>query len=156
MRSNIRKALVVGGVVAGFALGGTGIAAASATTATPDPATAVEEQDPRFTGTVSAPPEAAEGQETEGTETEATQSAAEADESKALEVLATVTPEQATAEALKAVPGTVGSIELHNENGFVVYSVEVAQADGTTVDVVVDAGDASILAQDTDTETNDD
>lgn len=31
--------------------------------------------------------------------------------------------------------------------GLVVYSVEIAKADGTTVDVKVDAGNAKVLAQ---------
>ena len=49
----------------------------------------------------------------------------------------------------KAIP-TLAETEtrdLDNENGFVVYSVEVNGTDGTVTEVTVDAGNASVLAQ---------
>ncbi|MBE3518972.1 MAG: PepSY domain-containing protein [Firmicutes bacterium] len=71
----------------------------------------------------------------------------EATESRSLQQLAKITPEQATASALKAVPGQVVKVSLDNENGNVVYSVEIKTSTGT-VDVKVDAGNGTVLAQD--------
>lgn len=71
----------------------------------------------------------------------------EGQESAALRALAKITPEQARAEALKAVNGEVQKVSLDNENGNLVYSVEVKTAGGT-VDVKVDAGNGKVLAQD--------
>jgi len=69
----------------------------------------------------------------------------EADESAALAGLATITPEQAKAAALKANPGaTVLKVELDNENGALVYSVELSNG----ADVKVDAGNAAVLYTD--------
>lgn len=45
--------------------------------------------------------------------------------------------------------GTAGAAELDSENGYVVYSVPITGADGTTVDVKIDAGNAAVLAQET-------
>ena len=57
--------------------------------------------------------------------------------------------DQATAEkaALNAVPGQVQKTELGDENGFVVYDVEVLGNDGKTTDVQVDAGNGQVLGQ---------
>ena len=49
-----------------------------------------------------------------------------------------------------AVPGTAAQPELENENGSVVYGVEVTKADGTVVDVKVDAGNGEVLAREAD------
>jgi uncharacterized membrane protein YkoI len=69
----------------------------------------------------------------------------EADEAAALAGLATVTPEQAKAAALKANPGTtVVKVELDNENGALVYSVELSNG----LDVKVDAGSGAVLYTD--------
>lgn len=68
-------------------------------------------------------------------------------ESASLKALAKITPEQARAQALKAVNGTVKTISLDNENGNLVYSAEVQTAGGV-VDVKVDAGNGKVLAQD--------
>lgn len=70
-------------------------------------------------------------------------------ETKALAGMATVTENEAKASALAAVPGTVADVELDNENGSVVYSVEVETANGT-VDVKVDAGNGTVLNTETD------
>lgn len=56
---------------------------------------------------------------------------------------------QAMAAAIKQVPGTVLKTSLDNENGNVVYSVEISTASSGVVDVKVDAGNGSVLAQDT-------
>jgi uncharacterized membrane protein YkoI len=71
----------------------------------------------------------------------------EADESAALAGLAKITPEQAKAAALQANPGTtVVKVELDNENGALVYSVELSNG----MDVKVDAGSAAVLYTDSD------
>ena len=57
-----------------------------------------------------------------------------------------ISVEQAKQAALAAVPGTVLSAQLEDENGNVVYGVEVTTASGT-VDVKVDAGTAKVLSQ---------
>lgn len=68
--------------------------------------------------------------------------------------LAKVTPEQASAAATAKVPGTVGKVQLEDEDGNVVYGVEVTAADGTVTDVKVDAGNATVLAQDSGKESD--
>ena len=66
----------------------------------------------------------------------------EAEEAAALAGLATVTLEQAKAAALEANPGaTVVKMELGNENGALVYEVELDNG----LDVKVDAGNGTIL-----------
>ncbi|MEV8360071.1 PepSY domain-containing protein [Microbacterium sp. NPDC076895] len=169
MKTTVKRAIATGTLVTALALGGTGVAVATTGgAATPADSTS-SEQDPSYVGTIPAPndgtadeAEGAEGAEgTEGPEGAegaegADDSAADAAESTALEGLATVTPEEATAAALKAVPGTAATAQLENENGFVVYGIEVTAADGTVIDVKVDAGDGSVLAQDAaDAETAD-
>ena len=78
------------------------------------------------------------GQETPG---------GDAQELTALQKLATVSPAQAEQAAVAAVPGSVSETQLDVENGFVVYSLEINGADGTVTEVVVDAGNATVLTQ---------
>jgi len=69
----------------------------------------------------------------------------EADEAAALAGLATITPEQAKDAVLAANPGaTVVKVELDNENGALVYSVELDNG----ADVKVDAGNGAVLYTD--------
>jgi uncharacterized membrane protein YkoI len=78
----------------------------------------------------------------------------EADEAAALESSAKIEPEEAKAAALNANPGaTVVKVELDNENGALVYSVELSNGQ----DVKVDAGNGAILSteQDNDNEAGD-
>ena len=66
----------------------------------------------------------------------------EAEEAVALQELAVITADDAVAVALAAYPGTAAiKVELDNENGAVVYSVEL----DTGQDVKVDAGNGGIL-----------
>jgi uncharacterized membrane protein YkoI len=74
----------------------------------------------------------------------------EADEAAALRSLAKISPDQARDAALAAVPGTAGEVELENENGNVVYGVEITDASGAKFDVKVDAGNGSVLHQERD------
>ena len=65
-------------------------------------------------------------------------------------VLARLKFDQAVAKALDAVQGQVLKIELENENGFLVYGVEVVTAGLAIVDVKVDAGSGKVLVTDRD------
>ena len=96
---------------------------------------AVEVQDPSYAASITAPQD---------------EGLTEADEAKSLESLATVTPDQARDAALAVVPGTAGKVELDNENGAVVYSVEITDGSGSDIDVKVDAGNGTVVHQDGD------
>ena len=58
--------------------------------------------------------------------------------------------DSAVSKALKAVPGKVLKVELENENGSLVYGVEIAKADHQIADVKVDAGNGKVLKIDAD------
>lgn len=137
-----RKKLIAGGaVVAILALGGGGAALAAQQ--------AQEVETPIKGGSITAP--AGSGEENEATpetpENEAAEDAAETREAKGLEKLTTIDRAAAEEAALGAVPGEVREVELENENGFVVYEVEVAGDDGRLQEVVVDAGNGEVLGQ---------
>jgi len=89
----------------------------------------------------------------EGEQGEEAEDRAEGAESERLKSLARITPEQASAAALAQVPGTVKKIELENEDGNVVYGVEIKTANGDS-DVKVDAGDGRVLHIEKDGEDN--
>lgn len=58
--------------------------------------------------------------------------------------LAKITPDQAMAAALAAYPGTqVNKVELENENGCLVYAVELTNG----LELKVDAGNGKVLHQ---------
>jgi hypothetical protein len=99
-----------------------------------------EGTDPSYTGSLTAP---ASTEQPDGSETAGSDSAEQA----ALKAVATVTPAQAEQAATAAVPGTVAESDLGNENGFVFYSVEVNGSNGTVTEVIVDAGNGAVLAQ---------
>ncbi|MEO8511531.1 MAG: PepSY domain-containing protein [Chloroflexota bacterium] len=67
------------------------------------------------------------------------------DEAAALSPLATVIQADAEAAALAAVSGEIVQTELDNENGFVVWSIEIRDAADTVHDVKIDAGNAAVL-----------
>jgi hypothetical protein len=136
---SLTKVLGSIGIAAGLALGAAGIAAAATGTSTNPKApttevgtpAAPEKQDPQLNGSVRA----------------ADQSGAGESSDTALQSQAKITPGEANQAALAAAPGTVNKVELGNENGSVVYDVEIT-ANGTTTDVKVDAGNGTILGQD--------
>ena len=64
--------------------------------------------------------------------------------------LAKITWNQAVQKAVGAVHGQVLKTELEDENGFLVYGIEVVTADKAIVDVKVDAGSGKVLAMDRD------
>ena len=69
----------------------------------------------------------------------------ESQEAKALQKLAKITPKQAESAALAKVKGTAIKVSLEDENGYLVYSVEVKTAKGLIKDVKVDAGNGKVL-----------
>lgn len=137
------KRLIAGGAAAiGLTLGAAALAGAatqpSQTAPNPPAAEADGDQDPMLNGSIQAPDD---------------ESLSEADEAKSLEGLATISGADAETAATAAVPGsTVNSVELGNENGSVVYEVDMTDANGQPVEVKVDAGNGDVL----DTETGED
>ena len=115
-----------------------------------------QEEKAQYTSSVQVPDDKNERKENEAAEANETndskagekgdeaENKAENAESERLKSLARITPEQASAAALAQVPGTVKKVELENENGNVVYGVEIKTADGKS-DVKVDAGDGRVL-----------
>lgn len=144
--SRTKRLLFSGAAALGVAAGAASIAGAATSGNTQSPAIAQAEaddtQDPSYTSSVTAP--------------EGSESQSEADEATALKGLATITADQARDAALAAVPGKPGDVELDNENGNVVWSVEVTGADGMVTDVKVDAGNGNVLVQETDDESEGD
>ena len=91
------------------------------------------------------------GESEDGEKGEEAEDRAEGAESERLKSLARITPEQARDAALAQVPGTVKKVELENEDGNVVYGVEIKTAKGES-DVKVDAGDGRVLHVEHDSE----
>ena len=140
--SRTKRLIAVGATALGATVGLAGIVGFTSADAPKQPVSAQADgksgdqtQDPSYTSSVTAPEQ--NGQ-------------SEADQSAALQSLAKISPDQARDAALAAVPGTAGKVELDNENGNVVYSVQITDASGKVIDVKVDAGNGSVLHQDTD------
>lgn len=140
------RLLAVGATAVGAAIGVGGIVGFSGADARKQPVSAQADdksgdqtQDPSYKSSVTAPEQ--NGQ-------------SEADESSALQSLAKISPDQARDAALAAVPGTADKVELDNENGNVVYSVQITDASGAKIDVKVDAGNGSVLHQDSGQDAN--
>ena len=106
----------------------------SASPQSPKPkATETEQQQPSFTGSIRAP-QGAEGP-------------SEKDESAALTALAKVSETDARTAALAKFPGaTVQKATLEDENGSVVWAIELTDATKANQEVKVDAGNGAILA----------
>lgn len=66
-------------------------------------------------------------------------------EAAALAKVAKIDLTQAISAAVAQVPGTVLSARIENEDGNVVYAVDVLTAAGARKDVTVDAGNAAVL-----------
>lgn len=142
---NVRKTVLTAAAGLGVLAGSAGIA--SALTTGSAPASTIESeaddvQDPMLDGSIQAPD--VEGQ-------------SEADEAAALEELATVTADEASAAASSANPdAVVDEVSLGNENGSVVWEVEMTDASGVELEVKVDAGNGAILVQESDDDESDD
>ncbi len=97
-------------------------------------------------GTITAP--AGSGGENEAAGNEAAEEN-ESAQAGQLQGLAKIDGAAAEEAALGVVHGQAKDIELENEGGFIVYEVEVAGNDGKLHEVVVDAGNGKVLAQET-------
>ena len=97
-------------------------------------------------GTITAPAGSVEENETAGNEAAEGNESAQAGQ---LQGLAKIDGAAAEEAALSAVHGQAKDIELENEGGFIVYEVKVAGDDGKLHEVVVDAGNGKVLAQET-------
>jgi uncharacterized membrane protein YkoI len=73
------------------------------------------------------------------------QQSGERGEAGRLASLARIDASRASAAALAQVPGTALKVALENENGNLVYSVEIKTASNEIKDVKVDAGNGSVL-----------
>jgi uncharacterized membrane protein YkoI len=60
--------------------------------------------------------------------------------------MARITLDQAVQKALATAQGRVLKTEIEDENGYLVYGIEVVGADKSIVDVKVDAGSGKVLA----------
>lgn len=156
-----RKRLYSLAAAIGLALGTMGVAAAASTPSQPAPPVATAEQQSTVATTDQAATSADQSTEAESAESDGVQdptlsgsiqapennSMSEADEAKTLEGQATISSSDAESAALAAVPGgTVNSVELGNENGSVVYQVDMTDAGGQAVEVKVDAGSGDVLS----------
>jgi uncharacterized membrane protein YkoI len=112
----------MGVLTAGYLLGSVSLGGAFAQTAAPSPSAPAQSQ-----------------AREQGEDNEQAESAALASQAK-------ITADQARAAALaQFAGGTVKKTELDNENGTVVYSVELTDSAGTQQDVKVDATSARVL-----------
>ena len=88
--------------------------------------------------------------EQESPASEAAEDKSEKAESAALASLAKVDRAQAEQAALAKVPGTATAAELGNENGNVVWEIDVKGQDGAQHEVKVDAGNGTVLLAEVD------
>ncbi|PMS19655.1 peptidase M4 [Trinickia dabaoshanensis] len=73
------------------------------------------------------------------------QAGGEKDEATRLAALAKIDATRASSAALAHVPGTVLEVGLDNENGNLVYGVEIKTASNAVKDVKIDAGNGAVL-----------
>jgi len=142
MRARLTKLGAALAGLAALAIGGSALASAQGSDPQPAnaPAAAQQEredgaQNPAYRSSLTTPEQEFKSEDAEA---------------QALQSKATISAAEARSAALAAVPGTVESVELDNENGNVVYSVEIKKADGSKIDVKVDAGNAKVLHQEAD------
>jgi len=141
MNTVSKKKAIVGSLaglvlVSGTALGGIAVANANSSN-TPSSGTTQGEQDDQnetaVKGSISVP--------------ESTTEVPDAEESAQLAKLATVDATAAEAAATASVPGsTVIKTDLNDEDGFLVYDVDVKDGAGTVTEVTVDAGNVTVRA----------
>jgi uncharacterized membrane protein YkoI len=70
--------------------------------------------------------------------------------------MAKVSLDEAVKAALQSVPGQILKVELEDEDGYLVYGVEIAKADKQIADVKIDAGNGKLLKIDNDRNDGDD
>jgi uncharacterized membrane protein YkoI len=123
------------------------------TAATAAPATVQDQDTTNFedtqTADVTEAPEVNGAPEVKGApEAKEAPEAVDPNEQAKLQQAATLTQQQATDIALKQVSGTVKSVELEDNNGTVVYGVQIVDANGKGSDVKVDAKTGAVLQAD--------
>jgi uncharacterized membrane protein YkoI len=111
--------------------------------------------------TEAAGTEVADATEAAGTEVaDATEKATETpeavdpNEQATLQKAAKITSQQASDAALKQVSGTVKKVELEDQNGVVVYGVQIVDANGKSFDVKVDAATGTAAKAESDDNEN--
>lgn len=144
MASHRNHLMAAAGIAGTVALGVGGVTIAQAGDGTTNIG---DGDDHHFVGSIQAPPEN-EADDDEQSEM------SESDEAAQLQPLAKIDAQRAQDAALAAVSGTVQKVELGNEGGYVVYEVKISTANGV-VEVKIDAGNAEVLAQEADDETED-
>jgi uncharacterized membrane protein YkoI len=143
MHARLTKLVAAVAAFAALAVGGSALATAQQADAPQPanaPATAQQERDdgeqnPSYRSSVTAPDR---------------EYASEREEAQALQSLAKLSADEARSAALAEVPGKATEVGLDNENGNVVYSVDIEKSDGSQVDVKVDAGNGTVVHQDAD------
>jgi len=120
--------MALGAVALGFGLLGAGYAVSQRTTQSPAYTSSIQVKD--------------QDREEQGERHE------ERGEAAQLASLAKIDATKATSAALDKVPGTVLKVALDNENGNLVYSVEIKTASNEIKDVKVDAGNGQVLHMD--------
>lgn len=122
--------ITLGAVVLGLVLLGTG-----------DAASHQESQQPAYTSSIQVKDQGREGQGERHRERR---------EAAQLASLAKIDLARATAAALAQVPGTVLKAELDDDNGNLVYSIEIVTNTHEIKDVKLDAGNSNVLHVDAD------
>jgi uncharacterized membrane protein YkoI len=137
----MKKKVLAGVLTAGLLLSGLGVLGVTrgvfAGSAIPAPATTTTQQEkdsnvqePSYVGSIKV---------VEGSHSN------ETDEAAALQTSAKILQSDAEKAALAKVAGTVVKTTLDNENGYLVYAVEVRDAANAVSDVKVDAGNGTVL-----------
>jgi hypothetical protein len=135
-----KRTIATVATTAAFVLGVIGVTAYAETPPTPSPSprtpqaptgqTGAETQEPAYTGSIRAP---------QGADSE--------NEAAALAKLAKVTEADARNAALAKFPGaTIQKATLEDENGNVVWAIELTDATKAAQEVKVDAGNGAVLA----------
>lgn len=121
-----------GALTVAYLLGSVTLGGALAQSGPPTTQAAQQDQQPAYTSSITVPQDQA--------------STGEQDEAAALASQAKVSSDQARAAALAQFPGaTIQQVELDNEDGSLVYSVQLADSAGKTQEVKVDAGTGQVL-----------
>ncbi len=134
-------AVALGAVVTGTALAQPESTPADGPTVQDSSEDEVEEQDPALNGSIPFADDESES---------------EADEADRLSELDELIGEDAAIDAATAEGGIADGASLENENGTVVYEVEVTRKDGTVEEVTVDAGNHKVLAREDEDDEADD
>lgn len=142
MKTKYKKSVIVSAAAGmGMVIGFAGNSSAQTTTTPTNPAAA----------TPAATPEQKSTEAADATETAGTESAGDASETAALIDKAKVSEADARAAALKASPGTVKISELQDEDGKIVWGVEITTASGSVADIKVDGTTGVVVSTQSDT-----